>query len=244
MPSRLREPYPSDVQSKAVRMCPYWMARATSPLGRRAMCQARLRRKRAEADAPVRVGGDGLAGQAVAGRLLVRPGHEVLDPVPERARLQGAGARPAGWQVVGVVVEQQVPVGDHALQDADGVDDGGDGDPGNLALGSAGLVVAVLVGGGLVLETADQVPSGPPVRAGNGVRAASGAQPQDFPRPHAGQVGADDERSRSQVPHQDGGLVEVERRPPRLPGDPPGHRDVQRARPGALRPPRSLVPRG
>jgi hypothetical protein len=135
----------------------------------------------AEADVPVRVGGDVLAGQSVAGCLAVGPGHEVLDPVPERGRLQGAGPGPAGRQVVGVVIEQQVPCGDHVLEDADGVDDGGDGDLGGLALGAAGLVVAVLVDSGLVLVAADQVPSGLPGWAGDGIRAASGAQAQDFP---------------------------------------------------------------
>jgi hypothetical protein len=133
------------------------------------------------------------------------------------------------------VVEQQVPVGDHALQDADGADDRGDGDPGNLALEAAGLVVAVLVGGGLELAAADQVPSGLPVRAGCRVGAASGAQAEDLPGPHAGQESADYERSRAEVPHQDRGLVEVERCPPWLPGDPAGHGDAQRAWPGALR---------
>lgn len=33
-------------------MCPYWMASATSPPGRRAMCQASVRRKRASPIAP------------------------------------------------------------------------------------------------------------------------------------------------------------------------------------------------
>jgi hypothetical protein len=41
-------------------------------------------------------------------------------------------------------------------------------------------VVAVLVGGGLELHAADEVPSCPPVRAGNGVGAAAGAQAQDY----------------------------------------------------------------
>src|SRR6266567_1352932 len=59
----------------------------------------------AEAYRPVRVGGDGVPGKAVAGRLAVRPGDEVLDPVPERARLQGAGAFPGSGKVVGLVVE-------------------------------------------------------------------------------------------------------------------------------------------
>ena len=58
-----------------------------------------------EVDAPVRVGGDDLAGQAVAGCLAVGPGGEVLDPVPERGHFQGAGPGLAERQVVGMVVE-------------------------------------------------------------------------------------------------------------------------------------------
>ena len=194
---------PSVAQSNAVRMCPYWMARATRPLGRRAICQARLLRKRARPIGPVRVGGDGLAGQAVPGCLAVRPVREILDPLPERGGLQGAGVGPLAAHVVGVVVEQQVPVGHHALQDADGVDDRRDGHPGNLALGAAGTVVAVLVGGGLELQAADQVPPRLPVRARDGVGAASGAQPQDLSGAHARQVRADDECGRAQVTHQE-----------------------------------------
>jgi hypothetical protein len=108
-----------------------------------------------QADWPVRVGGDGLAGQVVPGCLAVRPVGEVLDPLPECGGLQGAGVRPVAARVVGVVAEQQVPVGDHALQDANGVDDGGNGDPGNIALDARGVVVAVFVGGVLVLVAAD-----------------------------------------------------------------------------------------
>src|ERR1039457_3207389 len=75
-------------------------------------------------------------------------------------------------------------------------------------------------------------PARPP---GPGAGAASGAQAEDLPGAHAGQVSADYESSRAKVPHQDRGLVEVERRPPWLPGDPAGHGDGQRAWPGALR---------
>ena len=117
-------------------------------------------------------------GSAVTGRLAVHPGGEVPDPLSERGGLQGAGVRPFAARVVDVVVEQQVPVGDHALQDADGVDDRGDGHPGNVALGTAGKVVAVLVGGGLELAAADQVPSEP---VGPGVGTASGTQAKDSP---------------------------------------------------------------
>jgi len=78
------------------------------------------------------------------------------------------------------MVEQQVPGGDDALQDADGVDDGGDSDPGNRAHGAGGLVVAVLVDSRLVLVAADQVPSGPAVRTGSGIGAASSAQAKNY----------------------------------------------------------------
>jgi hypothetical protein len=36
-------------------------------------------------------------------------------------------------QVVRVVVEEKVTVGDHAFQDADGIDDGSDSDPRHFA---------------------------------------------------------------------------------------------------------------
>ncbi len=58
-----------------------------------------------EADGPVRVVGNRLAVDAVAGCLVVGPGYEVLDPVPERAQLHGASPGPAERQVVGVMVE-------------------------------------------------------------------------------------------------------------------------------------------
>ena len=92
-----------------------------------------------------------------------------------------------------------------------------------------------LVGGGLELQAADQVPSRLPVRARDGVGAASGAQRQDLSRAGACQVRADDECGRAQVAHQGLGLVEVERRPPWLSRDPAGHRDVHRAWPGTSR---------
>jgi hypothetical protein len=79
-----------------------------------------------------------------------------------------------------VMIEQEVPVGDHALQDPDGVDHRGDGNPGNVAFGTTGMVVALFVGSILVLIAADQVPSGPATGTGNGIGAASGAQAQDY----------------------------------------------------------------
>src|SRR5262249_52345984 len=139
-----------------------------------------------EAELPVGVVGDRLAVEVMADCLLVRPGHEVLDPCPDGRRLQGTGTRPFASHVVGLAVEQQMPVGDHALQDADGVDDRGDGHPGNLALGACGPVVAVLVDGGLELKAANQVSAGPPVAAPGRVGAAAGAQAEDLPGAHTG----------------------------------------------------------
>jgi len=78
-------------------------------------------------------------------------------------------------RVVDAVVEQQVPGGDHAFQHADGRDDRGDGDPGNVALGTAGKVIAILVGGCLELAAADQVPS-----ELTGIGTAAGTQAKDY----------------------------------------------------------------
>jgi hypothetical protein len=133
-----------------------------------------------EADVPVRVSRDDLAGQAVAGRFMVGPGHEVFDPFPECAHFQGPGVPPFHMQVMGVMIEQEVPVRDHALQDPDGVDHRGDGNPGNVAFGTAGMVVALFVGSVLVLVAVDQVPYGPATGTGNGIGTASGAQAQDY----------------------------------------------------------------
>ena len=58
--------------TRVVRMCPYWIARATSPPGRRAMCQARLRRKRLVPSAPPGSRGC-LPGQPVTGGLAGSP---------------------------------------------------------------------------------------------------------------------------------------------------------------------------
>ena len=134
MPSRLREAYPSVAHGRRRSACARtgWPGRPGRWAGGRC--------------ARPGCGGSGWCRSARAGRRgwPRRAARGWLPPgsprrrsprsAAEHGRLQGAGARP-GAQVVGVVVEQQVPVGDHALQDADGVDDRGDGDPGNLALG-------------------------------------------------------------------------------------------------------------
>ncbi|OLZ45046.1 hypothetical protein BS329_35445 [Amycolatopsis coloradensis] len=60
-------------------------------------------------------------------------------------------------QIMTAMVEQQSPGGDHALQNTDGADNRGDGDPGNVALNTGGLVIPLSVGGALVLVAADQV---------------------------------------------------------------------------------------
>jgi hypothetical protein len=61
--------------------------------------------------------------------------------------------------------EEEFSVGDDALQDADGADDGGDRDPGDLAVLPCGDVVPVGVGDVLVVPAADQVPSAGAVEA-------------------------------------------------------------------------------
>ncbi|MFG2481029.1 hypothetical protein [Streptomyces fagopyri] len=81
---------------------------------------------------------------------------------------------------MGLVVEQKVARGDHLLKNVDGVDDWCDGDPGNLAFGAGGSVVAVLVGGGLVFVAADQVPSDSPVGVRCGIGAAAGPQSEYY----------------------------------------------------------------
>jgi hypothetical protein len=77
-------------------------------------------------------------------------------------------------------VEQEVSVRHHAFEYTDGVDDRGDGDPGDCALHSGGLVVAVVVGRGLVFVAVDQVPFEVALGVGLGVGAAAGPQAQDY----------------------------------------------------------------
>lgn len=81
--------------------------------------------------------------------------------------------------------EEKFPGGDDALQDADGADDGADGDPGNRAVFAGGDVVPVGVGDVLVVAAADQVPPGSAVGAGGGVGAAPGPQALQLLRAHA-----------------------------------------------------------
>jgi len=71
------------------------------------------------------------------------------------------------------LVEQQAAGRDHAFQDADGVDDRRDRHPGNVSVGSDGVVVSVLVDGGLEGLAAYQVTRGSAVAVGSG----SGQQP-------------------------------------------------------------------
>lgn len=82
----------------------------------------------------------------MSGSLTVNPGYEVLDPLLQIFALQHAIVPSGVDEVVVGRVEQQVSPGDDAFEDADGVDDGGDGDPGDLAVLAGGDVVAVVVG--------------------------------------------------------------------------------------------------
>src|SRR5882757_2423082 len=117
------------------------------------------------ADPAVGVGRDELAGRPLRDRLGVDPGHKVLDPDAHRGCLQGAGLAVFGLKLVVVEVEQElklvvveveqeVAVGDDPFQDADRLDHGCDGDPGDVAFDAGGQVVAVVVGGVLVVPAA------------------------------------------------------------------------------------------
>jgi hypothetical protein len=76
-----------------------------------------------------------------------------------------------------MVVEQKCPLGNHAFEYANSVNHRGH--PGHVAFDTGGLVIAMLVGGGLVLVAADQVPSEFAVGVGFGVRTTPGPQAQD-----------------------------------------------------------------
>jgi hypothetical protein len=62
--------------------------------------------------------------------------------------------------VVRGFVEQQAAERDHAFQDADGVDDRCDRNPGDVSLHSRRVMVSALVSGVLERLPADQVPPG------------------------------------------------------------------------------------
>jgi hypothetical protein len=110
-------------------------------------------------------------------RLGIRPGCEVRDAARERRGLQRPGFRPGGHHIVDVVAEQQLAGTGDPFQDPDGGNDRADGDSGHLTLDAGRIVVAVIVGGGLVFPAADDVPSGL-VRVR--VRAAAIAQSQNY----------------------------------------------------------------
>ncbi|MEU0217453.1 hypothetical protein ABZ281_21055 [Streptomyces sp. NPDC006265] len=116
-------------------------------------------------DPPVRIRRDDLTGQAARGCLVVGPGDEVLHPFAQGVHGEGAGTA----QVVGVVIEQQLPWGNDAFQNTDGVHDRGDGHPGSIADSALGTMV------GLVQDARGQVPSCAPGAARFRVGAAAAA---------------------------------------------------------------------
>ncbi|MHA5053421.1 ISL3 family transposase [Streptomyces sp. SD15] len=73
--------------------------------------------------------------------------------------------------------EEELSLRDHAFQDSNGADDGCDGDPGDFAYFAGGDVVAVLVGHGLVVAAADQMPPRVPGGVGLGGRAGQHVSP-------------------------------------------------------------------
>jgi hypothetical protein len=77
-------------------------------------------------------------------------------------------------------IEQKVPFGNHALENPDGVDDRGDGDPGNSAFETCAQMVAVLVASGFELSAADQVSRERSLNVGLRVGAAAATQAQDY----------------------------------------------------------------
>ena len=110
--------------------------------------------------------------------------RKVVDAVVKPARLEGSGAGPWRAHLVASPVEQEVSVRHHAFEYTDGVDDRGDGDPGDCALHSGGLVVAVIVGGGLVFVAVDQIRCRP--RLPSASCSGSGQQPVRKPRTTGG----------------------------------------------------------
>ena len=78
IPSRPRPAYLPE--TTAERMCPYWMASATWPLGRRAMCQARDRRNRLRPILPCGSGGMTSWARLCRARLGIGPVHEFVYP--------------------------------------------------------------------------------------------------------------------------------------------------------------------
>lgn len=111
--------------------------------------------------------------------LTVRPGYEVLDPHGHSHQFERARVAARAGDVVMRAAQQEFAGRDHPSQgtdDADDVDDRGDGEPGNLAHFAGGNVVAVGVGDVVVVLAADEVPPCGAVVGRGGVRAATGAQ--------------------------------------------------------------------
>jgi len=82
-------------------------------------------------------------GQPMGCCFVVGPGDEVLHPIPSVWTVREPVPARVAAQVVGVVVEQQLAVGNHAFQDTDGVHDRCDGRPGNIADFALGAVVVI-----------------------------------------------------------------------------------------------------
>ncbi|CAM5653568.1 hypothetical protein STENM36S_02118 [Streptomyces tendae] len=198
------------------------------------------------ADPAVRIRRDELVGQPAGGCLPVGPGDEVLYPDAQAVHGERACAGAGAAQVVGVVVEQQLPLGHHALQDPDGVHDGGDGHPGDIADLAFGAVVAVLVAGGLVHGTRDQVPPCVPRAVRLRVGAAAAAQSGHLAGAHPGQIGDDDEARRAQLAHQEACFGVVDGLSPGCAAEFAGDRDTQRAGAGPLQggPPPAVIAGG
>lgn len=131
-------------------------------------------------DCPVRVVGDDLVGEALSFGFAVGPGDEFLDPLGQAVVLQGSVKVALATEVVVSGAEEEFAFRDNAFQDADGVDNRSNGDPGDLAFFTCGDVVSIVVGDALVVPTADQVPTGRAIGSGLGVGAAAGPQSLDY----------------------------------------------------------------
>ena len=211
---------------RTVRMCPYWMARATRPPGRRAMCQARVLRKRV-----TWMGPSGSSGMCwpVRFRLAASRLAQAVKSLIRRFSPAGFQHSGAFWPPWWAAANRSSPAGTICSRTRMALTTGVMATQGTSRSSPAETwwpSVSMTF-----LKCREWIRWRPVCRRGRvRGRGASCAQVLDF-RPHAGQVPAHD-RGRAQVAHQGLGLVEVERRPPRLSRDPAGHRDVHRARPG------------
>ncbi|MGW7168531.1 hypothetical protein ACWGH3_25190 [Streptomyces sp. NPDC054884] len=170
-------------------------------------------------DRAVRILGDDLAEETLGPCLIIRELYEALDPPAQSVLLDGSVVTALAGEVVVSGTEQKLALRNHAFQDADGVNDRGDGDPGNCSFLACGDVVAVIVGDVLEVVASDQVPARGAVGGGFGVRTAAGPETLYLLSAHPGQVQTDDRGCCAQVPHQLRGLAEVHVLAPGLPVD-------------------------